>query len=119
MFKNSKIPIFFWAIPAVSLLVVAGSIAYYFMWFLPSKEKTAYQIQQTQKENVEIELKTRQNCQDESRQKAKEKLEKLIDAGLLSQSEIDESKKALDKGLAKKADVDYYFNQCLEVHGLK
>lgn len=117
--KSLKSPIIFWLILSLAFLIASLSISYYFVIFLPSKQNSVVQIQQNRVKTTEDEMKARQGCNSEARQKAKENLEKLIASGLLSDSEVDQFKKALANGLAKKEDIDYYFNQCLTVHGLK
>lgn len=109
----------FYITASLSCLIVASSIAYYLVWFLPSKEKVKNEVVQVQTSQEEKELQTRQDCREEARQKAKEKLEKLIQADLVSESEKQEYQKALDVGLAKQDDIDHYFDICLEVKGLK
>jgi hypothetical protein len=120
---KNRIPTFFWIILSLSILIIATSIAYYFLWFLPNKEKIKYdpsQVEQTEGINREDkETQIRQNCYEEAVNKSREKLEKLIEADLITQSEKEEYKKALDAGLTRKEDRDYYFDLCLTINGLK
>lgn len=120
---KTRIPLFVWIILSISLLIIAGSIAYYFVWFLPNKEKATVENKQDQQTNEltqeERETQTRQKCADESIVKAREKLQKLYDAGLMSASERAEWEKAKGVGLTRRDDRDYYFDLCLEINGLK
>ncbi len=117
--NKNKVPPFFWLALSIAFLVVAGSISYYFVSFLPSKEnsKTQVEVEQENKEKSDVQI--RQECRDGALQKAQDKLRKLIEAGLLSQTQEAQYQQALGQGLARKEDIDYYFNLCLEINSLK
>jgi hypothetical protein len=116
--NKHKVPVFFWTALSIALLVMALSVGYYFVSFLPSKEESKVQVETVQEDKEKSEVQIRQDCRDEARQKAQDKLRKLIEAGLLSQSQKLEVQKALDQDLARKEDIDYYFDLCLEINGL-
>ena len=51
---ENRIPLFVWITVFASLLIIAGSVAYYFVWFLPSNERLKLQLQQTKSENTKL-----------------------------------------------------------------
>lgn len=114
---------------SASLLIVSLSIAYYLVIYIPKlnamklQKEEAQAVQVKQKEEaVQIEKKTepqiREDCETEGQDKAKEKLQKLIDAGLVTGSKKTEYENAMAQGLALKEDIEYYRKLCLENNGL-
>src|SRR3989344_6589753 len=115
--KNLKPPLIFWATLSLSLLIIAGSIAYYFLWFLPNKEEAKVTTQQTEIKQEAQKTKTREGCLEEAKTKAVEKLQKLYDSGVMTVEQKREWEQVKDTGLAKKEDINWYFDQCLLING--
>lgn len=121
--NNMKsIPQFFWIALSVAFLLAAGAVAYYFIDFLPNKETTKIQTQTQNQVIQDVQKRTekqiREDCEKEGFDRAKNKLQSLIDSGLATGYQKTEYEKALKQGLALKEDIEYYRKLCLENEGL-
>lgn len=114
---------------SASLLIVSLSVAYYLVIYIPKlnalklqKEETKAEQQKQIEDAVQLQKKTepqiREECDTEGHNSAKEKLQKLIDSGLLTPAQKTTYEKALAQGLALKEDIEYYRKLCLEKNGL-
>lgn len=83
-------------------LIVALSIAYYLVIFLPKKQ----------------ELDTRQGCADEAKTKAKNLIQKKTDI-TKNQTRKETNEDLIAKGMFLKVDYDDYYEDCLSRKGLK
>jgi hypothetical protein len=127
---------------ALSSIIVATSIGYYLLHFVPErdtqlatiekqklvlqqkqidldKEKLLFQQQATisaiqASKQVAVKKTGGTDCESIAHNKARELLAKKIQMN----PGDSEAKKAYDLGLANTGDIDYYFNQCLQANGL-
>lgn len=96
-------------IAMLSMLIIALSIGYYLVIFIPR--------------NKQKELEIYKNCDDEASIKARKLLESKIDVAIKSKqsniSEIELWKASLEKGLFLKDDYNSYYENCLRRNGIK
>jgi len=112
---------------SISVLIVALSVAYYFVIFLPSKEKARQEqinkeleIKQTEQEFQEKQLQIYEDCDSEAQRRARELLESKIEVSRKAgQTPPLYWKEAFEQGLYLRDDYNEYYNSCLRRHGIK
>lgn len=104
----------------VGALIIALSIAYYLVIFVPQKEKARIEQQKQEQKDQQVkeqgEKTTRQNCQKESADKA---IAVLKSRSEISPSYAKANNGAVNNGMYKKEDFDKYYDDCLSMSGLK
>lgn len=93
----------------LSLMLIAGSVFYYFVIFLPGKE----QFKQTQYTNCDIEAK------DEALKLLKSKIEMAEEVGMTTDNQYKIWKQASLKGLYLKEDYNAKYESCIRRYGIK
>ena len=106
---------------ALSFLIVALSVAFYFVIFLPQKERERQTVELLKQSSVqEAEDKRKQifvDCANEADVKARELLKKKIEL-LPNGQEKKTMQEAYDKGLHLKDDYNTYYDNCLKKNGV-
>ena len=112
----------FLIIASVSILIIALSVSYYFVVFLPAKEKTKQEqvnrelgLKQAEQEAKQKELQVFKDCDTEAIEKAKELLRKK---GIIGDAPSN-WEKAEEQGLYLKDDYNRLYENCLRRHGIK
>ena len=105
----------------ISFLVIALSIAYYFVIFLPQKERErqALELQKQSSEQIAVDERKRiyEECATEANDKSRELLKKKIEL-LPSGQERNTMQEAYDKGLHLKGDYNSSYDNCLKRNGI-
>ena len=106
---------------ALSILVVALSIAFYFVIFLPQKERerqAAELLKQSTEQKAEEDRKQIfKNCATEAHDKARNLLKNKIEL-MQNGQERSTMQEAYDKGLYLKDDYNSYYDNCLKENGI-
>lgn len=106
---------------SLALIIIALSIAYYLVIFLPSKEKFKQEeLGKAQESEQQEQLSEKQKyryCQNEATKSAQEALEKKAKLATGQLKSILE--KAVEEGMYYKDDYNYSYQQCLERQGLE
>lgn len=114
-------------VASAAVMIIALSVAYYFVIFLPAKEKTRQgqiardlQFKQAEQEKKEEEDKVYQDCDMEAVERADELLKSKIEIAQKTGTSIPATwKEASEKGLHLKDDYNSYYESCLRRHGIK
>ena len=114
-------------VAALSLLIVALSIAYYLVIFIPDKEKARQkeinrelQLKEAEQEAKSKELEVYQGCEAEAKEEAKELLKSKIEIAQKTGTSVPATwKEASEKGLMLKDDYNDLYDSCLRRYGIK
>lgn len=112
---------------AISVLIVALSVAYYLVIFIPAKEKTRqeqvnreFQLKEAEQQSKKIEQQVYKDCDTEAEENASKLLKSKIEIAQKAGTYIPPTwKEASEKGLHLKDDYSSYYDSCLRRHGIK
>lgn len=118
-----KANLFFPFVASISILIVALSIAYYFVIYLPSMAERELQLKEAEKREEKSETEIYSDCDAEAQRRAIELLKSKIEiaekSNLTYTHDYKIWKEASEKGLYLKDDYNEYYNSCLRRHGIK
>jgi len=116
-------------VASVSILIIALSVTYYLVIFVPSREKATAEQKakeiETEAEKQRLErdkFKVYEDCDKEAKEEAQKLLESKIEIMEETGSQATrykEYKAAAEKGLYLRDDYEALYNRCLRRHGLK
>lgn len=121
LFKKGNL--FFSVVASISVLIVALSIAYYFVIYLPSMAKRELQLKEAERQEQKSETEIYSDCDVEAHRKATELLKAKVEIAEENNLTYTQNyriwKEASEKGLYLKDDYNEYYNSCLRRHGIK
>lgn len=110
-------------VASASILLIASSIAYYFVLYLPALERAKQEQSQREFELKEKEQQIYKDCDYEAQSRATENLKSKVEvaekSNLTYTSDYKIWKEASEKGLYLKGDYNELYDACLRRHGLK